>query len=265
MPTISYKNSTLHYLRFGEGLELLFALHGFADQSSLWKNLEPILGEQYTCIALDLPFHGDTLWQESAFLPEDMEAIIRLFLKKENKQSFAMIGHSMGTRLILKILPRFPQQVSRLFLLAPDGIRNKWMFNMNLTPHWIRNWAQKRMEQPAHFLKRAERLHRMGLLNRLGFRFLQVHLENERRRKRLFGTWIFLRHFITYPPSLKSYLKKNLIPTHLIFGKRDTIIPVWIGEKFQKNIPTIQLTIINQGHRMSGKELENALEEILKK
>ena len=52
-----------------------------------------------------------------------------------------------------------------------------------------------------------------------------------------------------HDPRLPSLLASVGIPTHIVWGRQDQIIPLECGHMYQKAIPNSQLTIIdNCGH-----------------
>jgi pimeloyl-ACP methyl ester carboxylesterase len=50
----------LHYLRAGNGPTLIL-LHGYTQTSRMWKPIIPLLAENFTVIAPDLPGIGDSV------------------------------------------------------------------------------------------------------------------------------------------------------------------------------------------------------------
>ncbi len=50
---------------WGKGASLLFCFHGYGESSGSFGFLEGALARQFTIIAIDLPFHGQTEWRET--------------------------------------------------------------------------------------------------------------------------------------------------------------------------------------------------------
>ncbi|MBL7798722.1 MAG: hypothetical protein JNJ90_19650, partial [Saprospiraceae bacterium] len=74
---LELNGANIHCLRFGEGPQLLVALHGFGDRARLFAILEEALSERYTVVAIDLPFHGQTEWPNRTFSKADLLAVVR--------------------------------------------------------------------------------------------------------------------------------------------------------------------------------------------
>lgn len=259
MPFLNYKNSKIHYLQFGSGPKLLIALHGFADVAETYKVLESVLAKRYTVLALDLPFHGKTEWSKAFFTKKDIQNLIDLLAQEAGFQRFSLMGHSMGTRLIMKVLPKFVDRVEGLYFLAPDGIKIKGPFNMNLTPVWLRQFLKKRLTYPQRLQAVVRWLYNKGLVQPIVNKFVQVHLSNPRKRNRLMGTWISLADFITYPWRFARLLNEKQISIDLYYGKKDEIIPVKGGKRFCKSVPHAKLHVLESNHRLINEELASRL------
>jgi pimeloyl-ACP methyl ester carboxylesterase len=96
---ITYKNSKVHYCKFGSGCRLLFCFHGYGEEGNTFYPLEKRMGKDYTLIAVDLPFHGATLWHDGLlFTPQDLLEVLALITQEPGKP-FNLLGYSMGGRV----------------------------------------------------------------------------------------------------------------------------------------------------------------------
>ncbi len=259
----SFQKHKIHYTSFGKGKEVLIAFHGFADRSEVFLKLEKSISSTYRVIAIDVPFHGKTKWNTESYNEQDLIELVQFILEKENIQEFSMMGHSMGARLVLVLAAAFQKQINQLYLLAPDGLRSKWLFNMNLVPVFIRRWLSRRTAHPTRLIQLTEKLYQWKLIPTIAHQFVTIHLANPRRRKRLLYTWLSLANFMTFPPRLKKELVKASYTTYLIFGKHDQIIKAKIGRRYEKLAPAVQVHYIETGHRMFGDILDEKLQEIV--
>ena len=57
---VVYKNNIIAYKKYGTGDRILLAFMVLDKAAYRWGILEPYLGNKFTLIAFDLPFHGDT-------------------------------------------------------------------------------------------------------------------------------------------------------------------------------------------------------------
>jgi pimeloyl-ACP methyl ester carboxylesterase len=99
---LTYRSSQLHYCWFGAGQKTVLCLHGYGESEQSFHFLEKHLSRDYTVIALDLPFHGKTQWQEGlTFSTADLLAITEALLAKHaaGTDRITLLGFSMGGRV----------------------------------------------------------------------------------------------------------------------------------------------------------------------
>lgn len=260
---LAYGNAKVHFLKFGKGDKLLIALHGFGDRAKLFLSLEPALKKNYTVYAIDLPYHGQTQWQEDSFSKRNMIDIFDLILKQEHKKRFELMGFSFGGRIILASLFELINQLNKIYLIAPDGIQTKGIFNAMLVPIWFRRLLEKWINKPDLMVKIIEKGHQIGLINKFNFNFIQQNIATAKRRERIFKTWVSLSDFSVDLKKVRNLLKKNSIPVELYFGKWDKIIPLEVGKELSDGIPNVRLNVIDEGHLLLNEKLNEMINDQL--
>ncbi|MEM8526552.1 MAG: alpha/beta hydrolase [Bacteroidota bacterium] len=261
----SHQNGKIAYRKFGAGEELLIAIHGFGDRSSLFDVLEDGLGKKYTVYAFDLPYHGQTEWNKEYFDKVDVLSFIELVLEQEQRQEFALMGYSMGGRIIQILLPKIISQVTDLYLIAPDGIETKWMFNFNILPPFVRRVFQRLLQNPERFFKIIGWIYERKFVTKFIHDFAYNHLKTANRRHRLFCTWNALHHFKTKPKKFKKLLRAHQLSTNLYYGKRDEVIRASSGEWLKAGLLNVQLYLLDEGHLLIGEKLNQLLHQQLNK
>ena len=260
---LEFQNSKVAFHKFGGGERLLIAFHGYGDQALIFLALEPALKKDYTLYAIDLPYHGQTEWQSDSFSKKNVLDWIDLILKKETKNRFELMGYSYGGRIILSLISELKNYLDKIYLIAPDGIDTKGMFSASIPPVWLRRVLKGMAKNPDKLIRMAAKFHKIGWLSSFNFYFIQTNLATEKRRERLFYTWISLKDFEVDLRKVRSFLKEQVIPVELYFGKYDQIIPLSAGEKLRKGIPNIRLNIIDEGHRLINEKLNQVIADQL--
>lgn len=102
-------DSTLfcRHLKQGEGIPLVF-LHGFMGSSQDWQQVVDRLGTR-SCLAYDLPGHGNTPWSDRQIID---------LLAKTLPPTSHLVGYSLGGRLALQFAARDPARIASLTLLS---------------------------------------------------------------------------------------------------------------------------------------------------
>jgi len=258
-----HSNGKIAYCQFGEGEELLIAIHGFSDRASLFDVLKKGLRNKHTVYAFDLPYHGQTEWKKDHFDKEDVLDMIQLILEKEKQQQFALMGYSMGGRIIQVLLPEIVERVTHLYLIAPDGIQTKWMFNVNQFPIFIRRLLQRVLRKPERFFRLLHWFYQKQFITKFIHDFAYNHLKTPERRHRLFCTWNSIHYFKTNPSKFKKLLQSYQLPTYLYYGKRDEVIQVSSGQWLSEGLPRVSLHTLDEGHLLIDQSLNQLLDQQL--
>jgi 2-succinyl-6-hydroxy-2,4-cyclohexadiene-1-carboxylate synthase len=116
----------LHFEQSGsaENPPLLF-LHGFMGINRDWSPVINQLSDQFHCIAVDLPGHGQSQFDDPALfsMPAAAGMVIELLGYLEI-DAVALVGYSMGGRLALYLAVHFPEHFTSLILeSASPGLR----------------------------------------------------------------------------------------------------------------------------------------------
>lgn len=116
-----------HYRLVGNprGPTLLF-LHGFMGDSHDFDGILPHLWDNFRCLLVDLPGHGQTqVIGEDDFYGMEKTAIALIHLLEQIQRSrVALIGYSMGGRLAFYLALHFPDYFSQVILeSASPGLK----------------------------------------------------------------------------------------------------------------------------------------------
>jgi pimeloyl-ACP methyl ester carboxylesterase len=262
---LPYKNSLVSYCRFGTGPKLVLCFHGYAEEAVSFEFLGNGAGEKFTFYAIDLPFHGQTQWKEGLlFTHKDLQQIIEGILNQDNykppakeftgqisNHKLTLIGFSLGGRIALSLYQLMPEQIEKLILLAPDGLKiNFWYWLATQT--WSGNkFFAFTMKHPGWFFGFLKLLNKLGLANISVFKFANYYIGDKEARKLLYERWTSLRKLKPNLSRIKSFIQQYKTPVRLVYGKHDRIILSSVGEKFRKGIEEqCTLTVIHSGHQV---------------
>ena len=121
---VSALGVNLHYQDTGpskNAIPILF-LHGFGASLQTWDTWAQALSEDYRVISVDLPGFGLTGEDPSGIYTDQRSVeVLEAFLKELNSPRVVLVGNSMGGKLAWQFTARYPNQVSKLVLISPDG------------------------------------------------------------------------------------------------------------------------------------------------
>jgi pimeloyl-ACP methyl ester carboxylesterase len=268
---IAYKNSRIRCLGFGRGARPVLCFHGYGEQAGLFSFLEEAAGNEYRFYAVDLPFHGETEWNEGLdFHWKDLRDIIKLLPQTFNIEPYTLnsptlMGFSLGGRVALSLYQAMPEKIEKLILLAPDGLKvNFW--------YWLstQTWPGKAlfrftMKHPGWFFGLLKMQRSLKLVNASVIKFVNYYIDDRSAREVLYNRWISLRRLRPNLEKIKKEVEKFETPVRLLYGKHDRIILPSRGEKFRRGIePYCSINIIPSGHQLLHEKHAKEIVETLK-
>lgn len=247
---ILFKNSRVVFYTFGTGKRSLFCFHGFGENAATFAVLESWLGNDFTLYAIDLPYHGETRWQEGLLLaPADLLEIMDRILQKNHRTGtrFSLLGFSMGGRVALYLLQLVPARVERAVLLAPDGLHvNFWYWLGTQTSAGNKLFAYT-MKKPRWFYMVANAGHAIGLVNKSIIKFIHHYLDDSQVRLMLYQRWTTMRRFKPNLHLLRQAINQHHIHVSFIFGRFDRII-LRRRLRFLEGHQNVTVRTIDAGH-----------------
>jgi pimeloyl-ACP methyl ester carboxylesterase len=129
----------LCYRLAGAG-EPVLLVHGFRGSSRYWTAVADELAQQHLVIAPDMKGFGESAKPRSGYSLGDHAAMLRGLLKTLGVSSAAVVGHSLGGVVALRVLTDFPGLVRRLVLVATPftGTVQENLGELARAPLWMR-------------------------------------------------------------------------------------------------------------------------------
>lgn len=254
--SLTYLNSEFSGMVTGTGANLLICFHGFGESGSHFRVMEPALGNIFTIVALDMPFHGKTIWNEGRPVQkEDLAALVEKILGKFGKQTFSLMGYSMGGRLALCLVEEMAARIMHLVMVAPDGLKNNpWHLFATQTKVGNRIFLYN-THQPALFFRLLTLWRRWGLLNESVYKFAFYSMDKAEKRRLVYDVWTVMRKLMPSRKRCKRLMARYNIDTLLIFGRYDRVIPPAFGERFADGTFPCRMLVLDKGHQLLSEEL----------
>ncbi|MGZ3408930.1 MAG: alpha/beta fold hydrolase [Xanthobacteraceae bacterium] len=106
----------VHYLVAGSG-DPIILLHGYAQNSHMWRPLMAELARTNTVIAPDLRGFGNTAKPESGYDKKSMAVDIHALAASLGFTRVKIVGHDIGLMVAYAYAAQYPSQVERIALL----------------------------------------------------------------------------------------------------------------------------------------------------
>jgi pimeloyl-ACP methyl ester carboxylesterase len=106
----------LHYLVAGEG-DAVVLLHGFAENSHMWRPLMAELAKTHMVIAPDLRGFGRSDKPAEGYTKAEMARDIRALVLSLELPRIKIVGHDIGLMVAYAYAAQYPAEVSRIVLM----------------------------------------------------------------------------------------------------------------------------------------------------
>jgi sigma-B regulation protein RsbQ len=160
----------------GSGSQTVILVHGWTCDSTSWDFQVPELSKKYRVITLDLPGHGKSgSPQDGKFSMELFARAIEAVRSEAKAEKAVLVGHSMGTPVIINYARLYPRHVAALVFVdgvvtmsfkppmdtrfadqfaGPDGLKNREamirnMFSAATTPEVQKHILSMMLSAPA--------------------------------------------------------------------------------------------------------------------
>jgi pimeloyl-ACP methyl ester carboxylesterase len=222
----------MHYMEGGEGENLLF-LHGVIATSEAYIPLLELLSRTYHVVAPIHPGHGKTFAIPHGWKLEDYVLCYQDFFADIEFVPDILIGHSFGGMLALVLASR---GIGRL-VVAMDAPGLTFHFD---TMRYMDVLAQEGRD----VLKKRSDLRALAQTSRAAGTIIETIVRHPQD----------ISLFVSAGPryTIAPQVKKITIPTYLLWGENDEIVPVETGRRLEKLIPGARLQVFpGIGHNYS--------------
>lgn len=252
----------LHYRQIGLGRPLIF-LHGFLEDSRMWRHVTPGLTYGNTVYEIDLMGFG--LSEKPQDRTYDMDTYVSqlsTYIENFHLENIVLVGHDFGAVIAAAYAIRNPNKVYKLALMsAPISSSIPLPFNFRL----LRTRLIGSMLTGDWFLQRilTEGIHNEDEKREAKLKeYLQPFQDDPGARSALPK---FLREFglrQAVEDELLPHLDKLSMPTLLLWGGQDPFTPMDVARELDVAIPGADLQVVTRsGHYI----LEDRPEDVRQK
>ena len=219
----------IRYLHMGEGGTPLVFVHGFGGDLNSWLFNQPALSEGRQTYAIDLPGHGGSTKDVGDGDAKEMAAVVLAFLDALSIDSAHLVGHSLGGATALLVALTNPARVSSVTLLCPAGLGAE--INMDFVNGFIAGKRRKDTKPVLELLVADPSLISRDMINDV-LKFKR--LDGVERALTTIRDAVFTDG--QQRGSLRDQIGLARMPSQVIWGRDDHIIPARHGEGLPQNV-----------------------------
>jgi len=237
----------------------LLLLHGFGASLAQWRDNIPELAQNRTVYALDLLGFGDSQKAATIFNTDLWSAQVQAFWQAWIGQPVALVGHSLGALVALHTAVESPAMVERLVLLTLPAAREE------LLSGWLESvsrGAERLFSTPLLIRPIFQIFRRPGVIrgtlrgiyqrrDRVDEALVRQFVQptEDRGAARTLCYLVRSRTEIQFTPETKQLVPQLTMPTLLLWGEADRVIPLAWGRQLAPLNPQLTLQVIpNLGH-----------------
>jgi pimeloyl-ACP methyl ester carboxylesterase len=274
-PALTPHELTLHghrvsYRTAGSGPVLLL-LHGIANSSETWENVARALSAHFTLVAPDLLGHGDSATPRGDYSLGAHASGVRDVLTALGYEHATVVGHSLGGGIAMQFAYQFPERCERLVLVSSGGLGREVHLLLRAAALPGANWVLP-LITARPLLNAGRRLNWLlqhtplapdGDLNVLANGF--ASLDNAGSRQAFLQT---VRAVIEPGGQRVSANDRlalaGLLPTLVVWGECDSIIPLKHGEAASAAMPGSRFEVFpGAGHMPHSSDPERFAELLI--
>ena len=249
----------VRYLESGKGKKrhVLF-IHGLGSAADRWMKIPDELASDFHSIAIDLPGFGESdKPNKMDYTIDQFRKIIMSFLKEISiNEQTSLIGHSLGGYIASEIDIQNQDHIEQLVLIDSSGMLEKptpvleeyFQAAMNPSKDNVRKAFEKMVADP----KRIPTQLVDGFIRRI----------NMPNAKHAFESTLV--NSATTQIGLERLRKINTIPTLILWGVYDNVIPLEHSKFFNESISNFRLEIIQDAGHAPFAEKPDQVSELLK-
>lgn len=247
--SILFKNANISFSDVGKGAAVVL-IHGFLENSSMWKNIVPELSQKNRIITVDILGHGKSDCLGYVHSMELFAEAVETVLKHLKIRKYILVGHSLGGYISLAIAKNSPFKIKGLCLLNSTS-------NADSEELKIRRIRANKMAQ-----NNFENLVKMSFSNLFGLEskttfIKEIKLALQEALKTPVQGYIAASEGMRIRSNSNDILTENNFKKLLVVGEKDPVLDVKTAIIEAKKTNS-ELVILSGGH-MSHIENEKAL------
>jgi pimeloyl-ACP methyl ester carboxylesterase len=254
----------------GEDGPLMLLVHGITQDSTTWAGVAEELQGRARLVAPDLPGHGESENPPGDHSLGAYASALRDLLFAIEEERVTVVGHSLGGGVALQFSYQFPDMIQRLVLVDSGGLgrdvspilRAATLPGADLVLSLATSDAVQKVVGSI-----GRGLSRFGLQAGTDLREVGRGLRGLDRPE---SRHAFLRtvHAVISPSGQavsardRLYLAEH-VPTLIVWGARDRIIPIHHGAVAQQRVPGAQLRVIEDAGHFPHLDRPRAVAELI--
>jgi pimeloyl-ACP methyl ester carboxylesterase len=259
--------TNLHYIEAGSGDPPIVLVHGLGSTVTKWRDVLPALGATRRTMALDLPGFGLSGAPRARYTFGFLAGGVRAFLDAAGVDRAVLVGNSLGGIIAMWLAAAWPERVAGLVLVdaalpLPPGVRPDSGTIVRMLAASVPGVGEAlysayvRRKTPDQIV--AEGLARNvadpSRVSAATLELLRSEAAERARRPELRRPLMSVQRHLLWMLSagraeVERVAASVAVPTLLLWGSKDALVPLAVGEHWVGRIPGAELVVLEgAGH-----------------
>ncbi|RLL40391.1 alpha/beta hydrolase [Oceanobacillus piezotolerans] len=234
-------------------------IHGYLSSTYTFNKIIPLLENHFSIIAMDLPGFGKSEKSLSFFYSyHNYAQVVAACIDYFNLDGVTLVGHSMGGQIALYTARIIPEKVKKLILVCSSGYlkgANRLMRYCSYLP-LFHQAVQRRIKRSSVKESLKNVFYDISLMTEDHIREFTRPLKEKNFSRSLIR---LLRH--REGDLTSEQLKEIDIPTLLLWGEEDKVVPVSVGHRLVNDLPKAELITYEKTGHLLTEEIPSAIFE----
>jgi pimeloyl-ACP methyl ester carboxylesterase len=244
----------------GPGVETFLLIHGYGASTFTWRHWAPRLASRGHVLLVDMKGFGRAPKPDDGrYSPEHQAELVVRLIEERGLGRLTLVGHSLGGGVALLVAlglsERLPARLERLVVVSGAAYEQRLPPFVRLADH----------PRASSFLFRllGPRLVVRAVLQSIVYDRSRVEDEQVRGYAASLGTGDALRALLASARQIRPERLDQLtasyprleIPTLLLWGRHDRVVPPWVGQRLERELPNARLHVLEACGHLPAEEL----------
>ncbi len=239
---VTVDGNKIRYLEEGNDGPRVVLIHGLGSQAERWQQIIPYLSKSHRVIAPDLIGFGHSDKPQVDYTPKYFVKFVFDFLEELGISKTIMIGSSLGGQIVAESAAAAENEIiQKIILVSPTG-------TMRTTNPTLETYIMAALYPQHDLIKKAYQMmaDKNKDVNEPTIERFHSGMSKPNAKMSFLSSVISFKHW----PAITDRLQLISIPTLVIWGRNDTMIPINHANDYVSNIKDCKFVVMEGcGHR----------------